>query len=409
MKRKNVLFIFLIYFQNYINSDGHTIFCLKSIFGVIAYTIVRCVGPDKVREGLVFRMRRIKVITITIFLIFLMLMASSNNSAAAKVNLKNKDESDFDCIESFTKTASLIWDGDAYLELNEDVHWRFTISLSNPYIFEMKNVIVKDRLAAELEIDEIIYVSHGTFGYIIKGNTKMTWNIGDLAPGETANLLLEISTKCNKKWQEYTSPGRYELNSGATLKFKDSSGQQRSAYTGTIEFKVPGEWPYDIIYLKSVPEDSVSMTIYQFPGSNNNYLDLSLWDIPEGFDVSNGVYTGWCLDTDNFIYPGATYAPTLYSSYDPNLSPWTSDDEQWDYINYILNHQHPDATMEDTQAALWYFGDSDIPMPSDPEAKAMVEDALVNGADFVPGEGDVMAIIVDSGDNVQLTIIVIDP
>jgi hypothetical protein len=48
-------------------------------------------------------------------------------------------------------------------------------------------------------------------------------------------------------------------------------------------------------------------------------------------------------------------------------------------------------------------------MPSDPEAKAMVEDALVNGADFVPGEGDVMAIIVDSGDSVQLTIIVVDP
>jgi len=338
-----------------------------------------------------------------------MLISSANNATAAAGKPKNKDESDWNCIESFTKTASLIWDGDAYIELNEDVHWRFTITLTNPYNWVMKKVVVKDRLAAELEIDEIIHVSHGSFSYIIKGNTKIIWDIGDLNPADTANLVLEISTKCNKKWQEYTSPGRYELNSGATLKFLTPNDQQLSSSTGTIEFKVPGEWPYDIVYLKAVPKDSVSMTIFQFPGSNNNYVDLSLWDLPEGFDITDGVYNAWCLDTQVYISPGFTYYPTLYSSYDPELSPWTSDDEQWDYINYVLNHQHPDATMEDIQAALWYFGDDDIPLPSDPEAKAMVENALTNGADYVPGEGDVMAIIVDSGDSVQLTIIVVDP
>ena len=53
--------------------------------------------------------------------------------------------------------------------------------------------------------------------------------------------------------------------------------------------------------------------------------------MPDGYDVDDGVRTGWC----------------------------------------------PDASMMDIQQAIWYFTDAGHPMPTDPEAKAMVDDALI--------------------------------
>ena len=99
--------------------------------------------------------------------------------------------------------------------------------------------------------------------------------------------------------------------------------------------------------------------------------------MPDGYDVDDGVRTGWCPDEHVYIYLGRTYDAYLYSSYDPNLPSWAQDDEQWDYVNYILNHKHPDASMMDIQQAIWYFTDAGHPMPTDPEAKAMVDDALI--------------------------------
>jgi hypothetical protein len=149
--------------------------------------------------------------------------------------------------EGFTKYACLILSGpedDTYIDLNEDVHWKFYIIVENIYDYTINDVVITDRLAAELEIDNVDYVSKGDFYYPKKGNVKMTWEIGTLAPGEEAKLVLEISTKMNKKWQEYTSAGTYEINSGAVVKFIGLNGFQHSAHTGQILFDVPDYWPY---------------------------------------------------------------------------------------------------------------------------------------------------------------------
>lgn len=53
----------------------------------------------------------------------------------------------------------------------------------------------------------------------------MYWYIGDLAPGETARIIILASTDLNPVGhQEYTEPRIYEMNSGATLMFEDCTG-----------------------------------------------------------------------------------------------------------------------------------------------------------------------------------------
>jgi hypothetical protein len=149
--------------------------------------------------------------------------------------------------EGFNKYACLIlWgpEDDTYIDLNEDVYWKFNIIVENIYDYTITDVVITDRLAAELEIDYVDDVSKGTFSYTTKGNVKMTWTIGELAPGEEAQLILEISTAMNKKWQEYTSPGTYEINSGAVVKFVGLNDFQYSAHTDQILFDVPDYWPY---------------------------------------------------------------------------------------------------------------------------------------------------------------------
>jgi hypothetical protein len=112
----------------------------------------------------------------------------------------------------------------------------------------------------------------------------------------------------------------------------------------------------------------------------------------------------------------------LYLSTNPNLPWYAKDDEQWDYVNYILNkdYSYLGATVHDFQNAIWYFTDSDPRIGAFPTSdytpeilEAIIDDAEANGANFVPGKGQWMAIICDSNDgveqNIQLTIIVIDP
>ncbi len=157
----------------------------------------------------------------------------------------------------------------------------------------------------------------------------------------------------------------------------------------------------------NLPDDPAGIKIYAHPGTSNTYFDMLLWDVGPGFDISDGVWPAWCVDSDIYIYY-RDYTATVYSSYDPNLPPWASD-EEWDYINYILNHKHSEAAMMDIQQAIWYFADDEYPMPTDPEAVAMVNDALANGDGFKPVAGQIGAVILAIGDDVQLIFIEVDP
>jgi hypothetical protein len=155
----------------------------------------------------------------------------------------------------------------------------------------------------------------------------------------------------------------------------------------------------------TLPSEEVTV-VFGYPGTNS-YYDTALSDVPSGYHVEDGTYLGWCVDLGHYIYPGTEYDAILYSSYDDGKPECTEDDD-WDLVNYIINHKHPDATKGDIQNAIWYFiGGGDY--PTDPEAIAMVEDAIANGEDWCPQTGDCIAVIVFIDCEHQVTIIEVDP
>jgi hypothetical protein len=147
----------------------------------------------------------------------------------------------------------------------------------------------------------------------------------------------------------------------------------------------------------NLPSGEVTVKV-DYPSSECYYYVI-LNNIPEGYHVSNGQFLGWCVDEHNYISNGKTYSATLYSSYASN-NPHPDDD--WDKVNYILNHKQ--GSWNDVQAAIWYFIDGGI-MPSSDDGKAMVSNANAFGEGFVPAPGEKMAVVVWINSNTQVPII----
>lgn len=130
-----------------------------------------------------------------------------------------------------------------YTTVGADVHWQMAISIAPPggLSGSITDVVVSDRFGAEWEIEEITTVSQGTVTTWTKGASEkvfLEWDVGTLDLGEMAYIIIQISTDLNPSGkQEYTSPGCYELNSGAVLKFT-FEGKQYSAYTLPIHVSV---------------------------------------------------------------------------------------------------------------------------------------------------------------------------
>jgi len=136
--------------------------------------------------------------------------------------------------------------------INTCVWWVLRIEVTNTFFGTdtgMQDVVVTDRFGAELDGQplsdvpvnvEVITHSRGqsgkeTFETQVRINWCVTGDLvagecvdgGQLLPGESAFLDMLVWTKLNPSGkQEYTSPGTYEMNSGATAKWVDQSGVQ---------------------------------------------------------------------------------------------------------------------------------------------------------------------------------------
>jgi len=95
-----------------------------------------------------------------------------------------------------------------------------------------------------------------------------------------------------------------------------------------------------------LPTTPVDLTIINPEGIDYPF-DIQLSDVPSGFDVTNGVYVGWCVDLDNYIARDDIHSVRLYSSLSP---PAEIQFNEWNMINYILNHKQ--GTAEDIQSAI---------------------------------------------------------
>ncbi|MBT0159180.1 hypothetical protein G4O51_04265 [Candidatus Bathyarchaeota archaeon A05DMB-2] len=152
----------------------------------------------------------------------------------------------------------------------------------------------------------------------------------------------------------------------------------------------------------SLPSTPVTMHVIT---GTSSYLITTLSNVPPGYDVSNGVYAGWCIDRSTTISNDTTHQIMLYSSLNP---PVEFQGMPWDMVNYILNHKQ--GSMEDIQDAIWYFIKMDgigwwSGSTQSATAEAIVADALANGSGYVPGAGEVVAVICDPTDCAQKSII----
>jgi hypothetical protein len=148
------------------------------------------------------------------------------------------------------------------------------------------------------------------------------------------------------------------------------------------------------VWMPNLPSGTVTLGIanqtpWTFPWT------VVLSGVGAGFDVSDGSYNGWCVDTEHYIDRTLTYPVNLYSSYAPPAEVASVD---WNRINYVLNNKDA-GTADDIQAVLWYIYQGDWETNADwgythtAEADAILADAQTNGAGYEPGEGDVLAVI----------------
>jgi hypothetical protein len=132
----------------------------------------------------------------------------------------------------------------------------------------------------------------------------------------------------------------------------------------------------------------------------DSYFDITFSGVPADSDIRNVMYTGWCVDPysgpppfDDQIGP-----VQLYSTY--GTLPPAAGAVRWDRINYLINHKNnqPNSAI---QPAIWYLITGDRvawdrqgwACPVGGACDSLVQDAIANGTNFVPGPGQRVAVL----------------
>jgi hypothetical protein len=147
-------------------------------------------------------------------------------------------------------------------------------------------------------------------------------------------------------------------------------------------------------------------------GSNSTF-EADLFNVPNGYDISNGTYSDWCVQINKEMTVNVNHTVRLYSSYDPNMPP-NFRSENWSKINYVLNHKQ--GNKKSIQTAIWYYinftsyilnNESLVKSGYilDNDFWAMIADANENGTGFVPHSGQNLAILINGVPDIQRTFI----
>jgi hypothetical protein len=123
----------------------------------------------------------------------------------------------------------------------------------------------------------------------------------------------------------------------------------------------------------------------------NSYFTSTVY-FQRGYNVFQGVFPGWCVDTSVIMARGVPHTNTFYCS----LNTPVLTNINWAAINYILNHKQGSVT--DVQYAIWYFSNGVTPL--DPTVSAMIIAALANPG-YKPCTGQIVAIIGIPSDHVN--------
>lgn len=139
-------------------------------------------------------------------------------------------------------------------------------------------------------------------------------------------------------------------------------------------------------------------------GGVQSFFDVGLTGVPDGFDVQNDIYGGYCVSYYAASPTGYFHPAFLYDSLSANL-PASLQASFWDSVNYILNHKQ--GGRDDVQEAIWYFTDG-VTWGLSATAQAIIQDTLAHGEGFRPGAADLHAVILANSDNSGAQTIVIE-
>ena len=144
-----------------------------------------------------------------------------------------------------------------------------------------------------------------------------------------------------------------------------------------------------------------------------SYYDVKIL----GESILAGTYDAYCVDTDTYITPGATYTVNVYSSYDVIPDGLMEFPENLDLVNYILNQGYVGTpsqggsvfTYGDVQRAIWTLIDDGLLTNglgawSQARVDEILADALAEGEGFEPDCDQYIGVILDPVGNNQLTI-----
>jgi hypothetical protein len=113
-------------------------------------------------------------------------------------------------------------------------------------------------------------------------------------------------------------------------------------------------------------------------GTLGSTLDITLSNVPAGFDVTNGTYAGWCIE-DNHQNNAPGTAVTIY---EPSGGFWGS-------INWLINNRGGYGAW-DVQVAIWMLTGTNTAFVT-PGAQMLYNLAVANSG-FVPGPGQLVAV-----------------
>jgi len=158
------------------------------------------------------------------------------------------------------------------------------------------------------------------------------------------------------------------------------------------------------------------------PGTLGGYVDGTISNCPEGYEIANGTYPFYCGDYSSQINIGQEYTMNVYSSLYPEDLPagLVENSKKW---NWLLNHigldnsqnYYPGYTWNQLQAALWLIaGWNGTPIDGiapDAVSQKMATDAIANYSGYhIPVGGWITIIFVSDGIcSVQPQLKLIDP
>jgi hypothetical protein len=203
-----------------------------------------------------------------------------------------------------------------------------------------------------------------------------------------------------------TEPLNSDVINGVAAKGKVKKENVKSASSSSDNCKVN--------LLPNLPE-TVNACAISKPG-NNSYFDLSIAD-----GVLAGDYAAWCVDVAKSLNEGECFNANVYSSYEFLPDGVVDRPENFDLINWILNQDFVGTTsgngsatytLGDVQWAMWQLIDDTncvsctFLVPYDvTRATEIVDLAQANGEGYEPGEGDVLAVVLQPTDGKQVVII----